>query len=227
MLNADDAALEALHKKLWKHVEDQSNNWQSFVYAKEKGFYQGFDEIKIDGWRPSEKRFERYNITNYLSKTKYALDIGCNCGFFAMVVSRYVNNIDGVEINPYLVAIANDTKEFLKVENARFFISSFEEYKTDKKYDVIFSLANDETIDGNTKFTFKEYISKIIQLLANDGYLIFESQATDAYNSKRFEPKFELLKKHFEIVENRIVYSEYPVNVPDRIFLILKNKSSV
>ena len=151
-----------------------------------------FRSIKIDGWRPSEKRFARYDIEKYLSKTKSALDIGCNCGFFTIVVSRHVKHIDGVEINPYLVNIANDTKEFLKIQNASFITSSFEKYQADKKYDVIFSLANDETIDGNTKFTFKEYISKINDLLTEKGHLIFESQATDAYEPERFEPKNEL-----------------------------------
>ena len=40
--------LEDLHIKLNKHLEEQSQNWKSFIYAQEKGFYQGFDEIKID-----------------------------------------------------------------------------------------------------------------------------------------------------------------------------------
>lgn len=217
----EDIALEALHKKLWRHIEDQANNWQSFVYAKEKGFYQGFEEIKIDGWRPSEKRLERYNIGKYLTKTKSALDIGCNCGFFTIVVSRHVKDIDGVEINPYMIAIAEDTKEFLKIQNASFLTSSFEKYQTDKKYDIIFSLANDETIDGNTKFTFKEYMEKIDQLLTHDGIVIFETVSPDTYQPKLFQPKLEFIKKHFHILEDKMVISEYPVNVPERRFLVL------
>lgn len=218
---SDDIALKTLHEKLWKHIEEQANNWQSFVYAKEKGFYQGFEEIKIDGWRPSEKRLERYKIGKYLTKTKYALDIGCNCGFFTIVVSRYVKHIDGVEINPYMVAIANDTKEFLKIQNASFMTSSFEKYQTDRRYDVIFSLANDETIDGNTKFTFKEYMEKINHLLTHDGIVVFETVSPDTYQPKLFQPKLEFIKKHFHILEDRMVISEYPVNVPQRRFLVL------
>jgi len=223
-LSHSNEELASLHKKLAGHLENQSKNWKSFVYAKEKGFYQGFEEIKIDGWRPSEKRFARYDIERYLSKNKSALDIGCNCGFFTIVVSRYVKDIDGVEINPHMVDIANDTKEFLKVQNASFVTSSFEKYQTDKKYHVIFSLANDETIDGNTKFTFSEYIQKITELLTEKGYLIFESQATDTDETERFKPKMESLKKYFEIIEERIVLSEYPINVPKRIFLVLRKK---
>ena len=220
-LLSENTALEVLHKKLWKHIEDQTNNWKSFVYAKEKGFYQGFEEIKINGWRPSEKRLERYNIGKYLTKAKSALDIGCNCGFFTIVVSRYVKDIDGVEINPYMVAIADDTKEFLKIQNASFVTSSFEKYQTDKKYDVIFSLANDETIDGNTKFTFKEYMEKIDQLLTREGIVIFETVSPDTYQPKLFQPKLEFIKKLFHILEDKMVLSEYPVNVPERRFLVL------
>ena len=48
----------------------KKKNWSSFVYAQTKGFYQGFDEIKLDGCRPTEKRFARYKIEKYLSKNQ-------------------------------------------------------------------------------------------------------------------------------------------------------------
>ena len=96
-----DPKLEQLHKKLNKHVEEQFKNWKSFVYAQDKGFYQGFDEIQIDGCRPTEKRFKRYNIEKYLSNDNSALDIGCNCGFLTIFTSRYLslvidNSIDSL-----------------------------------------------------------------------------------------------------------------------------------
>ena len=161
--------LDELHKKLEQHLNDQTKNWKSFIYAKTKGFYQGFNEIQVDGWRPTEKRFKMYNIEKYLSKEKSVLDIGTNCGFFALYTAKFVKNIEGVEINPYLIAIANDTKEFLKTTNAIFHNSSFENFETEKKYDIVFSFANDSTIDGNTKFNFIDYINKIDILLKNNG----------------------------------------------------------
>lgn len=217
-------SLEELHAKLQKHLDAQSKNWKSFIYAKDKGFYQGFDEIKISGWRSTEQRFKMYNIEKHLSKNKSVLDIGSNCGFFSLFVSRFVNHVDGIEINPYLVAITNDTKEFLKIQNAYFHVSSFEDFQTEKNYDVIFSLANDSTIDRNTKFHFHEYIGKILELLNDQGILIFESQAADNMPKSKFGPKFDILKKYFNVIENKIVLSEYPVNVPERIFLILEKK---
>jgi predicted TPR repeat methyltransferase len=216
--------LNELHKKLEGHLNQQSKNWDSFIYAQEKGFYQGFDAIQIDGCRSTEKRFEQYNIQKYLSKNKSALDIGSNCGFFSLYVSKFLETITGIEINPYLTSIASDTQEFLAINNANFISSKFEKFLTDKKFDIVFSFANDSTIDSNTDFNFEEYVAKIINLLKDDGLLIFESQAIDIMIPQKFEPKMEIIKQFFTILENRNVKSEYPLNVPERLFLILKKK---
>ena len=215
--------LEQLHSRLQGHLQEQNEKWEHFVYAKQDGFYQGLEEIDIKGSRSSEKRFQEYNITEFLSKEKKALDIGSNCGFFSIFISKYVKHISGVEINPYLSKIANETKDFLEIENIHFINSSFEEFKTDKKFDIIFSLANDSTIDDNTKFNFEEYIEKINNLLNKDGLVIFESQAIDSMISERFEEKFRFLEQKFNIIEKRKIQSEYPVNVPERDFLVFRN----
>ena len=215
--------LEQLHSRLQGHLQEQNEKWEHFVYSKQDGFYQGLEEIDIKGSRSSEKRFQEYNITEFLSKEKKALDIGSNCGFFSIFISKYVKHISGVEINPYLTKIANETKDFLEIENIHFINSSFEEFKTDKKFDIIFSLANDSTIDDNTKFNFEEYIEKINNLLNKDGLVIFESQAIDSMISERFEEKFRFLEQKFNIIEKRKIQSEYPVNVPERDFLVFRN----
>ena len=221
-MSETDLQLKKLHDKLNSHIEEQSKNWKSFVYAKQNGFYQGFDEIKINGCRSTEKRFRRYKIEKFLSKQFSALDIGCNCGFFTIFASRYLDFMEGVEINPYLVEIANDTKNFLKIKNVNFYNSRFEDFEPNHNYDVIFSLANDETIDGNTKFTFEEYIGKIYNLLNENGFLMFETVSPDTYEPKLFQPKLKLLKKKFVVLEDKMVESEYPKNVPERRFLILR-----
>jgi len=221
-MSETDLELKKLHDKLNSHLEEQTKNWKSFVYAKQNGFYQGFDEIKINGCRSTEKRFRRYKIEKFLSKQFSALDIGCNCGFFTIFASRYLDFMEGVEINPYLVEIANDAKNFLKIKNVNFYNSRFEDFEPNHNYDVIFSLANDETIDGNTKFTFEEYIQKIYNLLNENGFLIFETVSPDTYEPRLFQPKLKLLKKKFVVLEDKMVKSEYPKNVPERRFLILK-----
>jgi ribosomal protein L11 methylase PrmA len=217
--------LDKLHTKLQAHLARQDKEWDHFIYSKQDGFYQGLDEIKIIGSRSSEKRFEEYEILEHLSKNKTILDIGSNCGFFSIYVSKYVEKIFGVEINPYLVAISNDVKDYLNINNANFINSSFEEFHIDEKFDIIFSFANDSTIDDNTKFSFSEYIEKIKNLLKDDGLLIFESQAIDSIMSEQLDEKINYLKKDFLILKRKKVSSEYPKNVPFRDFLILKNQT--
>ena len=103
-----------------------------------------------------------------------------------------------------------------------FYSSRFEDFKPNHSYDIIFSLANDETIDGNTKFTFEEYIQKIYNSLNENGLLMFETVSPDTYEPKLFQPKLKLLKKKFTVLEDTMVKSEYPKNVPERRFLILR-----
>tara|TARA_B100000029_G_scaffold282684_1_gene276567 strand:+ start:265 stop:930 length:666 start_codon:yes stop_codon:yes gene_type:complete len=215
--------LDQLHKKLRRHLENQEMNWDSHVYGQEI-FYQGFDRIGITGCRPTEKRFQRYDILDFLSKEKSALDIGSNCGFLTLHFSDYLKSIDGVELNPFLVSIANDTKSFLNITNTQFTCSSFEDFRTEKQYDLIFSFANDSTIDGNTKFNFMEYILKVYNLLPSSGLLVFESQAQDSLSYSLFHPKKEILKKYFEIVVDKKVPSNFPTKVPERYFLVLKKQ---
>lgn len=214
--------LKQLHMRLNEHLKEQSKNWTSFIYAQEKGFYQGFDEIKITGCRSTEKRFQRYNITKYLTHDKNVLDIGSNCGFFSLYISRFVKSVTGVEINPFLIAIANDVKNYLEIKNTKFVCSSFEDFDTLNKFDIVCSLANDSTIDNNTKFNFKHYIEKIFNLLSKNGILIFESQALDVVVPQQFTPKMDIMQKYFKILEKKMVPSEYPLNVKERHFLVLE-----
>ena len=214
--------LKELHLKLQKHLDSQTKNWDSFIYAKQKGYYQGFEQIQLSGCRNTEKRFEEYNINKYLAKNKIVLDIGSNCGFVDLFLSKFVNRLIGVEINPFLINIANDVKEFLEISNVQFVCSKFEDFKHTENFDIICSFANDSTIDGNTSFDFREYVMKIYNLLNPDGLVLFESQALDAFVPGSFNEKRLFLKKYFEILEEKKVRSEYPVNVPERIFLVLK-----
>ena len=216
--------LEELHLKLKAHLKNQNEKWEHFIYSKQDGFYQGLDKINIKGSRSTEKRFNEYNIGSLFSKNKNVLDIGSNCGFVSLYTSEFVKSVTGVEINPVLVKISNDTKEFLNIQNVKFVCSTFEEYNTEEKFDIVYSFANDSTIDNNTTFNFEEYIQKILFLLSLGGLLIFESQALDVLVPSKFQSKLEILEKYFIISEKRKVSSEYPTNVPERIFLVLEKK---
>lgn len=106
----------------------------------------------------------------------------------------------GVELNPYLVATGKKVQNYLDVNNIDFISSSFEDYNpTEQKFDVILSLANHSTYDGNTKQPLDSYFQKIANLLIEDGELIFES------HPPQIEPKLEqtisIIEKYFAIEE--------------------------
>ena len=69
---------------------------------------------------------------------------------------------------------------------------------------------------------FNEYIKKIMNISNPKSLLIFETMSQDTYFPERFEPKLSFLKENFEILEDRIIESEYPVNVPKRRFFIFR-----
>jgi spermidine synthase len=131
--------------------------------------------------------------------------------------------VNGVEINPFLVNVGNDTKDYLEIGNVDFYATRFEDFIPEKKYDIIFSLANDDTIDGNTEFTFDEYVGKIQRLLNKGGHLMWETISPDTYDPELFKPKRTVLEKRFTLLDERMVKSEYPVNVPERRFLVFQN----
>ena len=51
---------------------------------------------------------------------------------------------------------------------------------------------------------------------------MFETVSPDTYGPRLFQPKLKLLKKKFVVLEDKMVKSEYPKNVPERRFLILR-----
>ena len=124
--------LDDLHQKFSLVLDEQNKNWSDFTYAKKDGFYQGLEELKIQGARSTEKRFESYKIDQLLSKNISALDIGCNCGFFSIFITKFLKNVTGIDINPHMIKIANLTKNFLDINNSEFIHSSFENFETPK-----------------------------------------------------------------------------------------------
>ena len=151
-------------------------------------FYQSLEELNIKGQRPTAERIEKYGLKE-LVQGKKVLDIGCNCGFIDLSLGLLAQSVDGVEYNGTLVKIANEVRDFLKRENVHFETGDFKEYRTNKKFDVIFSFAVHYWIG----LSAEEYCKRIVSLLEQDGYLIFESQ-----NIETVDVDFEKYCHQFE-----------------------------
>lgn len=144
-------------------------------------FYQSFEELSIEGQRPTEKRINIYGLNNFI-KDKRVFDIGCNCGFLDLCLGLLAKSIKGIEYNKTLVEIGEKVRDYLERKNVSFEIGDFKEYITSEKYDVILSFAVHYWIG----LSIKEYCKKVVSMLETAGYLVFESQ-----NIKTIDTGFE------------------------------------
>lgn len=217
-------ALRPLHQKLNESRKNQVEKWNSFVYC-DGYYYQGWEKIGINGIKPTEKRIDNYQITEYLDKSKIALDIGANCGFLACYIASFVKAIDAIELNPYLVKMGEDTKDYLQINNVHFLNDDFIIWEPKRKYDVVFSLSNHFTIDGNLNVSFEFYISKIFELMRPYGILLFESHNIWG-DDKDIDLKFKIAAKYFQLKKHKMVRAFYPADI-DKLFVVFERREKL
>lgn len=211
-----------LHERLNELRQKQMEEWGSIVYC-DGYFYQGFDKIGISGIKPTEQRIRNYGIQNYFDAGKSVLDIGSNSGFLVCYLAEYFDEVEGIELNPYLVKMGEATKKFLGLENVKFIRENFIKHNFEKKYDIIFSLSNHHTVDGNLNINFERYIKKIYQTLEDNGILFFESHDIDGGDADLAE-KFKIASKYFELINHKMVEAFYDVDI-DKLFAIFRRKN--
>ena len=208
--------LKTIHEKIRKHMVEEKKEWKRPKYP----YYQGYDRIKWTGMRNTEKRIENYGLHKYLKKDWKVLDIGCNMGFVSIETSRFVGQVDALDVNPHIVAIGRDTAQFLSAKNVNFFVSQFEEFNSNNKYDAIFSFANHKTGDGLTDFTIHSYFKKVREYLKPDGLLFFESHN---HNHENWNEVDKALDDFFIKIYEKPLVSENKL-MKGRVFRILKRK---
>jgi cyclopropane fatty-acyl-phospholipid synthase-like methyltransferase len=200
MLMSSNQKLWALHSRLEKIRSDIKSNYDSYDYGNGY-YYQSMPGLDISGYRDTEERIRQLDLMERL-KNKSVLDIGSNTGFILLSLSDSIARGVGVELNPYLVATGNEVKEYLGCENIDFEISSFEEYDPqDACFDVVLSLANHSTFDGNTRQTVHDYFDKISGLLNEDGVLIFESHPPQIEPKEKLGETLSIIESFFDIQE--------------------------
>lgn len=193
-----------LHKKFTEHVIDGAKRWDGYDYG-EGYFYQQCKLLGVTGFRDTEARVAEMDLNKYLAG-KTALEIGCNTGFISITAmkapGKYVapKSITAFDIAPYLIDIAKDATEFLKLENLDFQCTSFEEFRSDEKFDVILSFANHSTFDGKTKQSIDDYFARCFEFCSDDGRMIFESHHPNY--EKDLDEVLKVIEKYF-IKENK------------------------
>ena len=148
-----------------------------------ESFYQGFEPLHIYGLRGTRYRFNRYGLERYLSKEHSVLDIACNCGFMSLYTSYHVKRVLGVEIDKSLVEIARTTAEYLSVDNCEFTCCDFNLFKTDEKFDFIYSFAAHHWI-GMAMDEYGQALAKLLKpggMVLLESHLVRDSEAADKF----------------------------------------------
>jgi SAM-dependent methyltransferase len=218
-----------IQHRLRKHLKAQNSSWPKEKRYTEGYFYQGLEEIGITGCKPTGFRFAQYQVDEILIDAE-VLDIGSNCGFVASYCAKKSASVTGIELNPYLNLIARDTANYLNLQNINILDDCFAKFTTDKKFDVVLSLSNHHTIDGNLHMDFEHYIKKIFDLLKPDGYLLFESHNVFAQgigamgDDGDMDHKFAIMNQYFDIEKYRMVrcFLKHGVEDLDKLFIVAR-----
>jgi 2-polyprenyl-3-methyl-5-hydroxy-6-metoxy-1,4-benzoquinol methylase len=207
------AALEAVKEELFQELQILPLAWNDIQHKQKAlskhidphdvmhgrgSFYQSCEELFIIGQRPTVLRFNTYELASVLDRSHRVLDIGCNCGFFSIHVAKFVTWVDAFDINPRFIAIANDASRFLNVKNCSFVLSTFNEFDSPWRYDVVISSAVHHWIG----LPLNEYAEKLKTLIRPGGILLFESQDLADHDAD-WDAKLEhILRSGFEIVRS-------------------------
>jgi len=159
-------------------------------------FYQNYPPLKISGKRCSLCRYKVYEMEDKLEKNFEVLDIGGNIGFFSLFLSRFVKSIDLVEQNNHLTDIGKRLAEYEKVDNVNILNEDFKIFESQKKYDLVMSLA----IHRWVGLDFQEYFNRIHKFLKKGGLLLVESHVIYNKGGDRIESLLAK-NKNYKIIE--------------------------
>lgn len=161
--------------------------------------YQSLESLKISGKRPSERRFEIYELERFLRPDMTGLEIGCNVGFFTLTLARHLLQIDAFDIDPNYIALASLVKERCGAANVKFFAQSLRDYKPVVGYDFVASTA----VHGWADLSFPRYLALLDRCLKPGGMLLFESHELDAEHD--WPEKRAALLSRFELAGSGLI----------------------
>lgn len=216
-----------IQRVLREHLREQNRQWpRPYNHGY---FYQGLEELSITGVKPTAFRFRQYQVQEILNGAE-VLDIGSNCGFVAAYCARTAKQVTGIELNPFLNNIARDSIKYLGIDNVEIIEGDFAAYETSRKFDVVLSLSNHHTTDGNLGMNFEDYIAKVSFFLNPSGYLLFESHNVfakgtgGAGDDGDMEAKIAIMSRWFAIERFRMVrcFLRHGVDDLDKLFIVAR-----
>ena len=200
-LKSSDYDLKNLHGSLELIRNKSLEEYPHYDYG--AGYnYQSLEELNLSGFRSTEERISALKLNERLME-KRVLDIGSNMGSILFSVRDSIKSGLGIEINKFLIEQSEIISSHLKSDKKLDFLSiSFEDLKNyQDSFDVVLSLANHSTFDGNTKQSLDSYFRKINELLVKDGELIFESHPPEIEPTDSLEKTSEVIEKYFSVTK--------------------------
>ena len=212
--------------------DDEKNLFQQNVWSGNFGnsyIDRNNDLHKINSQYKESTGFSKYEIFhdffNEFSREFSILEVGCNVGLnLSILESMGFQNLHGLEINKKAIEIAKKN-----YPNIKFFHSSFEDFNTDLKFDIVFSAG---FLIHINPLILNKIIEKIFNLSTNYifGYENFSENLTEinyrGHNNLCWKQNFsQLYKKTFSslnlIKEKKLDYKNQ--NLSDMAFLYFKH----
>lgn len=132
-----------------------------------------------------------------LSKTMQVLDLGSGNGYWSFYFSQNVDHVDGVDYCQNLVQQSTDMAKASEIDNVSFWKSPVQEFKSSRKYDLVFISGvliymNDNDVALATK-NISEY--------SKDGSVLFLREGTGLENRHNiFDTYSEALESSYSAV---------------------------
>jgi SAM-dependent methyltransferase len=142
--------------------------------------YQGMSIANVWGDRICDYRFDDYELRKWIKPTDTILDIGCNCGFMAVLASYRIGcRSFGVDINPHMIEIGRAVAKHLRVNDLVQLDAGNLKAFSIPPVDCVMSFATHWTDDNNYRVSLGDHMTKMASYLRPGGTLIFETHCAD------------------------------------------------
>ena len=147
-------------------ISKEGGGWENKEGGKwdiEEFFKTGTDEVDS-----VLKQIERLNLKPGHKKT---LDFGCGVGRVTQALSQYFDSVDGVDIAPSMIELANTYNKYKN--RVHFFVNDKDSLDMfeDNTYDFIYSV---EVFQHMHPRYQERYLTELLRVLSPEGLLVFE-----------------------------------------------------
>jgi SAM-dependent methyltransferase len=177
--------------------------------------YQSLEYPQLFGDRATLRRLEEYGLLGSISTEHSVLDLGCAEGFLGIKISQLTGaNVLNVEHSQVAVNRGMNLISFLKLTNVKYALLDLRSFESQNKFDRILAMAAYKTDDGGVEMNLNDYLKFLMNLLAVNGLIYFESH----FESKDFEISFINVSKNVGLSIEDLRW----VDSGNRLYAVLK-----